>query len=301
MSSEDLWFGNDETFLSLPMPPVIRGDRVGYFDEFVAESGSVVSARSPQQSRVFELTYPWAEADGFASVEAFNEFRSGFYGTSAVRFADPSTFDSNVIEPRFASPRLVREGWANVGAATPSWASTAVNSYRQPAYKGTWSLTMAANATPLTDPTIPYTIIPIPPGYVLHIGCTGTSSGTGVVRLESWANGATSAGATASMSLLSETGSTRMNATVSGNSYAYAKLFYSRTTTATSSVTPISAMGQLWPVGVTPTLTGVHVPGRGHSGLEFRGATSPESYTDYSSGRHYKALTVELVETGLAV
>lgn len=186
-------------------------------------------------------------------------------------------------------------GWPNVGATTASWGATAANSYKQPSRKGTWNITTASGATPLTDATIPYVIIPIHPSYTLHLGVTGAATGTGVVRVESWVNGAASAGATASLTLLSETGATRLNATVAGSTYAYAKVYMTRTSAATSTVTPISMMAQL--ALTTPTLTGVHRRGKGHTGLMFDGAPS-EEYLDASPGRHYKALSVRFREVG---
>jgi hypothetical protein len=87
-----------------------------------------------------------------------------------------------------------------------------------------------------------------------------------------------------------------MNATVAGSSYAFAKVFLSRTSSAASTVTPISMLAQL--ALTTPALTGSHVRGKGHTGLEFTDEVMPEQYTDASTGRHYKALSVRLGEVG---
>lgn len=298
MSATDLWFGNLSSWQLVPAPPTIQGDRSGYFEKIGFENGGQAVARSFAHAREFTLSYPWLEAADTVTADLFNEYRSGEYGVGPFWFADPIAYDTNMFPPHWASPALYERSWPNIGAAVPTFGATAANSYRQPARKGTWAVTSAANATPLTDATIPYTVIPIPPTHTLNIGCTGAATGTGVVTVESWANGAAAAGATANLTLLSETGSTRMNATVAGSSYAFAKVFLTRTSGAVSTVTPISLMGQLWLTGSSPTLTGSHVRGKGHTGLEFMDESMVEQYLDASSGRHYKALTVQLGEVG---
>jgi hypothetical protein len=298
VSATDLWFGNLTLFQSLPAPETIQADRGGYLEKLAFENGGQAVARSYAHARDFVLSYPWDDAAGTLTADLLNEYRSGEYGVGPFWFADPIAYDTNMLPPHWASPALLERSWPNIGASTPSFAATAANSFRQPLRKGTWSIATAANATPLTDATIPYAIIPIPPTHTLNIGCTGAATGTGVVVVESWANGAAAAGASSALTLLSETGSTRMNATVAGSSYAFAKVFLSRTSSAASTVTPISLLAQLALTGSSPALTGNHVRGKGHTGLEFVDASMAEQYLDASTGRHFKALTVELGEVG---
>jgi len=296
MSVGDLWFGNTERFTAIAAPPQIVDDRAGYYDSMGFDVGGQDLVRSYSAAHQLELAYPWTDVADAETAEQFIDFRSGEYGAAPFWMPNPIAYDRNLFEQRWASPRLVELDAPNISVTTPTWANTAANSYRQPARKGTWSVTTAANATPLTDETIPYTIIGIPPEYTLHLGCTGAATGTAVVRVESWANGATSAGASASLTLLSETGNTRMNATVSGSSYAYAKVFITRTSSATSTITPISMMAQLHLTGVTPTLTGSHIRGRGWGGLDFAGEVAEGTLQDASTGRHYQGLSVRLHE-----
>ena len=91
-------------------------------------------------------------------------------------------------------------------------------------------------------------------------------------------NGATSPANTSSLTLLSETGATRLNETLSGASYSWARIFYTRTSSAASTLTPISMMAQLWPIGVTPELNGPHLPGEGHTQLQFSDSAIIEDY-----------------------
>jgi hypothetical protein len=299
---EDLWFGNTQLFQNLPMPARITRSRLGYVETMSFEDGGGAVARSRAYQQEFEMVYPWGEASGQASIEAFADYAAGEYGDQLCWFANPMAYDTNLVPRFWASPGLIEanfpSGWPNISTGTPVWSATASNSYAQPARKGTWPVTTAANATPLTDETIPYFIIPIPPHRTLHIGFTGAATGTAVVVVESWANGAATAGATATLTPLAETGGTRMNATVSGASYAYAKVYVTRTSSAASTITLISMMAQLWETGDTPTLTGPHVRGQGHTGLEFVDGAAVEEWTDASAGKHYKGLSARLLEVG---
>lgn len=297
MGSEDIWFGNTEAFALLKAPARIAVTRAGYFESMGFENGFGDAARSSTFQQRFEFTYPWDESTDSVTAEILGEYAAGEYGAGLVRFADPMAYDVNLFPPHWASPRLVELEWPNIGTTTPTFAVTAGNSYRQPSRKGTWSVTTAANATPLTDATIPYVIIPIHPSYTLQIGATGAATGTAVVRVESWVNGATSAAASTSLTLLSETGATRMNATVAGGTYAYAKVFLTRTSSAVSTITPISMMAQLTLTGSSPVLPERHKRGKGHTGLMFEGHPD-EEYLDASDGRHYKAITASFLEVG---
>jgi hypothetical protein len=59
-------------------------------------------------------------------------------------------------------------------------------------------------------------------------------------------------------------------------------------------------MAQLWPIGVSPVLTGNFIEGKGHRGLKFADDAAVESYVLVDPTRnvpvHYKALSTRLVE-----
>jgi len=278
-----IWFGwTDRTaggfFQWAPAP--LRGISVrneGYSEGAVYENGARARSRSSRFSKVYTIT-ALGESKAIDGYQVYNKAASGFYGVRKWRFGDYYAFETNVFPAGWSEPARVELDWYNTGAAEPTFADTAANSYNQPPRKATFAITTASGATPLTDATIPYIDIPIPPTHTLHLGCTGASTGTAVVRVESWVNGATTPGATANLTLIGETSSTRMNATVSGASYNWARIFYTRTSSAASTLTPISLMGQLWTTGITPTLTGHHMPGEGHTTLDFADDAIIEDY-----------------------
>lgn len=303
MADGELWFGivngTRNHFQWVPQPDLpVSARRVGYSEQMLFENGGAAVARSYGYHREFDFNIGMDVASALTGVDAYADFASGLYGSGLMSFADPFYFAQNLTSPSLGSPALAELDWPEPVAGSVVWGATAGNSYAQPQRKGTWTITTAANATPLTDETIPFFILPIPPDMTLHLGCTGAATGTAVCRVESWVNRATSAGATASLTLLSETGSTRLNATVSGSTYAFAKVYFTRTSSAASTITPISFMAQLWPTGVSPTLTGLHVPGRGHSGLMFADDAVAESYVMVAGGEPYRGLSTRLVEVG---
>lgn len=181
-----------------------------------------------------------------------------------------------------------------VGRTVPTLGTTAANSYNLPPIQATWNVTTAANATPATDVSIPYAIIPIPPGYTLHFGVNGTATGDAQIVV------GTTGGGITPITLLTTITSTRMNMSVSSASGSYAKFYIRRTSNVASTITLIAMMAQLWPTTVTPNLTGNFIEGKGHRGLKFVDNATVESYVMVDRERnvpvHYKGLSTQLVE-----
>lgn len=303
MEDGELWFGvvggTNNHFQAVPQPDLpVNARRAGYVETALLESGGAVGDRSHGFHREFDFTIGADIASGVSGIDSYADFAAGFHGDGLIYFADPMYYEQNLAHPSLSAPALSELDWPEPVAGAVVWANTAANSYRQPRRKGTWTITTAANATPLIDSTIPFFIFPIPPDMTLHLGLTGAATGTAVCRVESWVNEAAAAGATSSLTILNETGSTRLNATVAGSTYAFAKVFFTRTSSAASTITPISFMAQLWPTGVTPTLTGSHVQGRGHTGLMFADDAAAENYVTVNGGVPYRGLSTRLVEVG---
>lgn len=280
--STHIWFGwterNGGFFQWAPAP--VRGIEVanaGYSEGNVLQSGRRSRYRSLQYAKVYTFTAV-GDAKDMAGYSVYNKAASGFYGRHKWRFADPYAFETNLLPAGWSEPARREGGWYNTGVSEPTFSNTAANTYGQPPRKATFNIGTASGATPLSDATIPYVDIPIPPSHTLHVGVSGAATGTAVVRLESWVNGASSPGASANLTLLSETGATRLNATVSGATYNWARVFYTRTSGAASTLTVTSMMAQLWPTGTSPVLSGYHLVGEGHTQLDFADAAIIEDY-----------------------
>jgi hypothetical protein len=179
---------------------------------------------------------------------------------------------------------------------------TPANSYNLPARQATFTIVNTLNAYPNPDMTfgeVPYALIPIPPGYTLWLGASGSATGTAVVRVHAFNSPGNpdSPANSSTLTLLSSTGAVRLNASFSGSSYQYVKVFLQRTSTVTSTITLSAMMAQLWPTGVTPVLStsgGSFIAGRGHRGLKFADNANVESYV--MADRHLKGLSTQLVE-----
>lgn len=279
-----IWFGwTDRTagglFQWAPAP--LRGISVAnsaYSEGITFENGQRARTRSAMYSKVYTITAV-GESKNMDGYSVYNKAASGFYGANRRwKFADYYAFETNMLPAGWSEPGRREVGWYNTGVSEPTYANTATNSYGQPPRKATFTIATASGATPLTDSSIPYVDVPIPPTHTLRLGCTGAATGTAVVRVESWVNGAATPGATTDLTLLSETGSTRLNATIAGSSYSWARIFYTRTSAAASTLTPISLMAQLWTTGVTPSLVGSHLIGEGHTQLAFADDAIVEDY-----------------------
>jgi hypothetical protein len=127
------------------------------------------------------------------------------------------------------------------------------------------------------------------------IGASGAKTGTAVLRVVPINTDGTN-GTAVDLTLLTDTSSTRMNATFAGSSYQAVKVYITRTSTTASTITLTSMMARLVETGRSLTLTGSHAPGEGHTGLEFLDDARVESYTYMYPPR--KGMSTNLVEVG---
>lgn len=183
--------------------------------------------------------------------------------------------------------------WTGTANASTSTKSNRVPA-NTPAKAATYSVTTTANTIPAGGNS--KFVIPVPPGYTLHLGASGSSTGTAVVQaLPKASNGF--AGTPTNLVLLNPNGATRMNTTFVGTSdCATVTVYITRTSSATSTITLNSVMAQLYKTGTTPTLPADHVAGEGHSGLAFADDAIVEEYVYIDPPR--KALNTTLIEVG---
>ncbi len=256
----------------------------------VVVPAGAVSADLEMRSVVGTSGTVWAIGDWIQVDAAMVAFSSN---------SSPTYFDGSSAGAIWTGTAHASSSYMYVGRSTPTMSNTATNTFSVPTRQATWTILTPANAYPTVNNDfgeIPYALIPIPPGYTLHMGATGSTTGTAELRVHlfnSPGNPASPA-ATADLTLLSATSSTRLNASWSGSSYQYAKVFITRTSTATSTITLSSMMAQLWPTGFSPTLTGQFIFGQGHRGLKFVDSAVAEEYV--MTNGHLKGLSTTLVE-----
>lgn len=284
-----MWMGIPSSHMQwVPCPSIDSGlTRNRYVERIQFQNGGGDIARSPQYQMEYNLNLNGL-AHELEGIDSINRFASGYYGDGYIYIAHPSMFETNMLSAHWSSPGLIEEGWSNIyPTTTPTFSNTASNSYNQPVRSATWSVTSAVN-TPVKKFTIP-----IPPGYTLNLGASGSATGTAVVQVRTIAVDNTTT-ATSNLTLLNPASSTRMNATFSGSTYCAVDVYITRTSTATSTIKLTSLMAQLYATGTTPTLPTSHIMGQASSGMMFADGAIVETYSYMYPPR--KAISTTLVE-----
>lgn len=291
--AKQIFFGHPTGHMQWVPAPLAGAEaqNINYVESIEYENGGADVYRSRPYRKQYDFEFS-APIKGSEGLNVFNKFASGYYGGGTCIFADPYAFETNMLSAQWASPGLIEQGWKNIYSIEPTFTDTAANVYDQPPRSAIFNVTTPAN-TPGTGANERF-IIPVPPGYVLHLGVSGSATGTAVVQARSILSGG-AYDAPVSLTLLSPTASTRMNYSASGGIQGV-EVYITRTSAVASTLTLTSMMAQLWKTGITPTLTGDHVPGDGHTGLEFADDARVETYTYINPPR--KALSTTLVEVG---
>lgn len=292
--AKKVWFGIPTKKMQWVPAPLAGAEasNVGFTESMQFENGGADGRRSAGYHKQYNFEFN-APIKGSEELGVFNKFASGFYGDGLIYFADPYIFETNLFPAHWASPGLIEEGWPQINAATAFFTNTASNSYAQPPRSAQFNM-LGATSTPSTVVSRS-TIIPVPEGYTLHFGWSGSLAGGARVYYRTIAADGTLGTATA-ITALSATSSTRLNTSVASTSAVAVQFFFGSTNGNPDTLTVTSMMAQLWPTGVTPTLTGEHIPGEGHTGLMFMDDARVENYVYINPPR--KALSTTLLEVG---
>jgi len=286
--SLNMWFGTLEKMQYIPcaLSELSVGDN-GYSERLDYVNGGAGVVRSYASARQFDFTWSGTPTE----INPIRHYQQGVYGTAPYYTVDPMTWHYNMLTPNWASPRLLEVGdWPNFGGLTPTFADTPSNAYSQPARTATWSVTSTINT-----PAGKTLILPIPPDKTLHVGFSGSATGTAVIQVIPVNTDGTFAVAQ-NFTLLSNTASTRLNTTFNGATFRAVKIYVARTSTVTSTISLTSGMAQLWDTGVSPTLTGNHIPGDGYGGLDFTSGIQESWYQAAGVGLERKGASVTMVE-----
>lgn len=278
-----IWFGNTTHAQWVPCPRAgMTRLKEGYSEEIAFENGGAWIERSKAWHNVYPMEFPVADAHEYEGIEAFNRFASGEYGDGFLYWVDPMYSNTNLFAPNWASPGLIESGWKNWGGDTPTFSDTASNGYGYPLRTATWTLESDANVFQ----GVAHTFI-IPPGYTLHLGATGSVTGTAQIVAQD------SSDAFTAITPVAATVSPTFPVAFSGDTYRYARVGIRRTSTASSTVSLTALRAQILPSGSTPVASR-HIPGNGSMGLSFRGTALPETYE--MAQRSLVGLSTELIE-----
>jgi len=275
MLGRQMWFGNETHAQWVPLPAVgmTRG-REGYAEEIALDGGGLHLSRTAQSAAVYEANFPVRDSSEYEGIEAFDRFQDGEYGDEPVRFIDMMQADQNLFSAGWASPGLAEQGWEPIYDTVPTFSDTGANSYTKPPRKAVYSVTSAADALP-TRANSTFTLL-VPPTQTIHIGGSGAVTGTAVLRIQP-VNLDGSLATVVDVTLTSDATAPAFSATFSGATYKSIRVYVTRTSTATSTITLTALWAQCAKTGTTPSILR-HIPGKGHTGLGFRGASRVESY-----------------------
>ena len=291
---KQIWFGMPGQHMQWCPAPLAGAEasNVNHVASINFENGGADVSRSNQYRKVYDFSFSGLSED-LEGIGVYNKFASGFYGTGLFYFSDPYAWETNLFPAGWASPGLELYGWKRIydgGASNPL---TVSNVYSQPKYSATYNVRIAANSVPVEGNSVVYLVIP--PTHTLHVGASGTKTGTAVLRVVP-INADGTDGTAVDLTLLDPAGATRMNASFAGSSFQAVKIYVTRTSGASSTITLTSMMARMVLTGRSISLTGPHMPGEGHTGLEFADDARVEIYTYMYPPM--KGLSTTLVEVG---
>lgn len=271
-----------------------------YVDVFEKQNAGRAVVRSNRYSKTYNINVDGLTQD-LDGISVYNKYATGMYGNLDIHFFDEYAGKTNHLGLGWSAPGLVELGWKNIGTGTPTYANVTANTWNLPIRKATWTITTAANATPLTDSTIPFHVIAVPAGYDMNMSMNGNGTGTAGITIEYWANGATSATSTtqvlgSTMQTDDTLAPTWTYTDAVGTRSGYYKIFMNRTSSAASTLTLTQMRAVLFPHGTTAPLANVWLPGEGHVGLQFTDSAMVESYDFLVPPR--KGLSTTLTEVG---
>jgi hypothetical protein len=140
-------------------------------------------------------------------------------------------------------------------------------------------------------------VLLVPPTQTLWLGFSGSSTGdAGVFYQTVYVDG--SVDAPRRLTLLSPSGTTRLNTSFNGATVAAVLIHLNTTSNAESSVTINSGTAVYAKTGTPPTLTGAHVPGEGHTGLRFSKPITRTYTQKRPDGRELITAATTLTEIG---
>ena len=285
-----MWFGIPGTHMQwVPCPSIDSSiQRNRYVERMQFEHGGGDARRSPAYQMEYQFNFNGL-AHEVEGIDVFNKFASGFYGDGLIELAHPANFETNMFSAAWASPGIIESGWKNIYKTTPTFSDTASNAYGHPSRSATWNISTAVNTAYRK-----FTIA-IPPTHTLHLGVTGSKTGTAVMQVKPIKTDNTYDSVT-NLTLLSATESTRMNTTFSGGTYSAVEVYITRTSDAASTITLTSMMAQLYLTGSTPSLPSAHYAGEGATGLMFADDAVVETYSYMYPPR--KGISTTLIEVG---
>lgn len=264
--ANNFWFGTEQRMGWFPSP--LRGADMsseGWGAEGTLLNGGGWSRQSfdTHKKAVFE----WKSTSSLEVAAKMQAYHAGTYGRGLIYFLDPMIYDKNVFPPRWSAPSMV------VGVGGSPLVYNTVPELVPVSSNINMDLPVDASYYDLNSVTEGYrgerdsVFIPIPDGYVLHIGAFYSSSGDGGIFAAPVYTG--TVGAPTRLTELSNSGPTLLADEFVGSTGV--RIWIGKDAPGNGSVTVAAMIARLYPVNTTPIKTGKWVLGLGHSGCRFSG------------------------------
>lgn len=268
-----MYFGNKERMAWVPCPAIdasMTATKWSTSGQYL--NGGRYSRSSQTGAMTYQFTWNLTTAQ---NIRKITDYYDGIYGPGPFYFLDPFALETNVLPSYWAAPRLASDdGPSLVKDTRPTLVSTASNTLSYPTQTAVYTLTEDSRVNELW--------IPLPPGYVFHLGVHGSATGT--AGLSFTPDGGVAVKAT----MLAVASTQRTNHTVSDATGVTLRL------TGVGMVSLAGVMAQIRPAGQTVP-AGDFISGQGHSGCAFDGGVP---ISGYSAALDKKGASATLVEVG---
>lgn len=283
MEYNQMWFGTRGHMQWVPCPSVnVGASKQGWSSQMNYLSGGASTRSSRTAHKEYDLSWNLTTAE---NIRTITDFADGVFGFGPIYWGDPFTMDKNMLPQYWATPSLAAADGPilDSGRIRPTLVPTSSNIYGYPADSAVFNVKALAPSADRAE-----VFIPIPPDHTAWVGAHGELGGAASVQV-TVATGKATTGATASLTMLPVTTSTRFNHSVTSAEGIGIIIRLG----GVGQITLAGLMVQVLPTGTAPE-PGGFISGQGHSGCSF----NPQpSVTQYSAALDLVGLTARLVET----
>lgn len=276
-----VWFGTKGNMQWIPAPAVdMQAGKAGYAGRADFLGGGTWVRRSKAASKTYSMSWNLQHRD---DIQPVLDYADGMYGDGPIYWADPFAMDRNMLPAYWAAPYInAYDGPVILDDTRPTLVNNTTSSNGYPVESATYRVTSTSNK--------PSIFVPIPPGYVAHVGAHGTLvSGNASVTVMSHSTAA--GGPTSNLTLLSRDSSTRTNYTASSADYLGVTI--SLGSASTGVIRLDGLIVQVLPLGRSVP-SGGFISGQGTSGMSF---VNQPTVSAYSAALDRVGVSADLVET----
>lgn len=253
----------------------------GYSERLDYLNGGVGLRRSRSGHQEYMLTWNVMTREQARHV---TDYAHGIYGDGFIYFVDPAATDLNLLNPAWAAPGIgAKDGVPLAGDTRPTLVDNPNLSLDYPVDMARYTLTAADRRRSF--------YVPIPPGFVAHVGAHGGASTLGI-QIQPTQSGVASGAPLVAPVLPTSSAQRFSHSVVASGAQPGVEISIQP---GDGEITLAGLMVQVVEAG-TPASTGGFISGHGSSGCEFEGTPRSTPYR-IADGTERVGLSVKLIET----